>query len=85
MAVQPFVMGIRITKNIQLRDLSQPSYKMYILIEVLSMRFGLFMETMNVGKKRTFYEKKKVYFWQNTIVHKSEQKPLVSQVFVNSK
>ena len=62
MAVQPFVMGIRITKNVQLRDLSQPSYMMYILVEVLSMRFGLFMETMNVGKKGPFTRKGRFIF-----------------------
>ena len=60
MAVKPFVMGIRITKNIQLRDLSQPSYKMYIPAEVLSMKFGLFMETMNVGKKGPFTRKRRL-------------------------
>ena len=61
MAVQPFVMRIQIPRNIQLRDLSQPSYKMYIPAEVLSMKFGLFMETMNVGKKDLLREKEGLF------------------------
>ena len=55
---------------------------MYIPAEILSMR--LFMETIKVRIKAPF-TRKKAYLWQNTMVHKPELKPLVCQVFVNSK